>query len=480
MGGILLNNSMPGPYDYTVNIPQPPAQNFLQSLMGIQQLQGLQQQQDIQQQQAQFQAQMQPLQIQTEQARLGQIGQATATGAETLRQSKITFEQGQQDRVRGMEQQSIAQAQTQKIFGEIQALPASASIEEITKKVNMLTLINPTAAKQIGENFNQLQKQYQENAKLTAAKAGALLDAGEYEKAAAVYAQAADAVEANAGDNEILKNLANGYKIQANLSTANPVGAKSAVASLLGVVDPAALNAITAARKQEAETPMKAAELEGKLLENRLAEQKLTGGLDPQERFKAEAAERVHIEATQFVRGYVAKREAFDMIKTADPDASGDETILTQFVKMGDPGSVVSVTEKGGTKNVTVGDYIDSLRAKLTNEGSLSEPKRKELKNQAFQMLKASEKGYKEYQDKLEPVYKERGLNPKNIFVLPSSEQLREDAKKVEMSPEEQRARNMLRPAAGFGNTMTPSTMQPPASPVGMPPEVKSLLNKYR
>ena len=61
---------MAGPYDYTVNIPQPPAQNFLQSLLGIQQLKGLQQQGElaqqqaaIQQQNAAFQQQMQPLEM---------------------------------------------------------------------------------------------------------------------------------------------------------------------------------------------------------------------------------------------------------------------------------------------------------------------------------------------------------------------------------------------------------------------------------
>lgn len=66
---------MPGPYDYTINIPQPPAQNFLQSLLGIQQLKGLQQQSEIaqqqaaiQQQQAQFAQQQQPLQLQHLQA----------------------------------------------------------------------------------------------------------------------------------------------------------------------------------------------------------------------------------------------------------------------------------------------------------------------------------------------------------------------------------------------------------------------------
>lgn len=61
---------MPGPYDYTINIPQPPANNFLQSLLGIQQLKGLQQQSQIaaqqaaiQQQQARFAQEQHPLEM---------------------------------------------------------------------------------------------------------------------------------------------------------------------------------------------------------------------------------------------------------------------------------------------------------------------------------------------------------------------------------------------------------------------------------
>jgi hypothetical protein len=168
------------------------------------------------------------------------------------------------------------------------------------------------------------------------------------------------------------------------------------------------------------------------------------------------------------------------MMKTAEPTASGDEALLTQFVKMGDPGSVVSVTEKGGVRNVTLSDYIGSLQAKLANEGSLGDAKRKELKNQAYKMLKASEKQYKEYESKLTDRYKKQGLDPENIFVLPSSPQSLEETKKAEMSPEEQRIRGMLRPAAGFGNTTTPSVAQPQGTAAGMSPEVQSLLNKYR
>jgi hypothetical protein len=90
---------MAGPYDYSINIPQPPAQNFLQSLLGIQQLKGLQQQGElaqqqaaIQQQQAGFAQQMQPLQMQAEQERIKQIQAATGASNQSAAESKYRLD----------------------------------------------------------------------------------------------------------------------------------------------------------------------------------------------------------------------------------------------------------------------------------------------------------------------------------------------------------------------------------------------------
>jgi hypothetical protein len=82
---------MAGPYDYSINIPQPPAQNFLQSLMGIRQLQQMEEQSAIQQQQAAiqqqnaaFQQQMQPLERQKLEAAIAAQRASTAqSGAAT-------------------------------------------------------------------------------------------------------------------------------------------------------------------------------------------------------------------------------------------------------------------------------------------------------------------------------------------------------------------------------------------------------------
>jgi hypothetical protein len=75
------------PYNYSIDLPAPPADNFLQNIMGIAQLQNMSQQQKIAQQQAAFQQQMQPLemqrlqeQIKAQQASTGLVGVQT-TGA---------------------------------------------------------------------------------------------------------------------------------------------------------------------------------------------------------------------------------------------------------------------------------------------------------------------------------------------------------------------------------------------------------------
>jgi hypothetical protein len=259
---------MAGQFDYTVNIPQPPAQNFLQSLLGIQQLKGLQQQQDIQGQQAQFAQQMQPLQIQTEQARLEQVVQAKEAGAENLRQSKITFEQSQ-----------AAKEQTKQLFGELQGMSANAPIEDVVKITNKLALINPPAAKQVNDNYNKLLEQYQNNVKIISTQAGSLLEAGKYQDAADLYNEAAKAVRDKAGNNQNLLNLEKGYEIQAKLCISNPVAAKTGIATLLGVIDPQALNAITAYSKENAKGEAEK-NLPGPILKDNLAIQKKVDAAD--------------------------------------------------------------------------------------------------------------------------------------------------------------------------------------------------------
>jgi hypothetical protein len=449
---------MAGPYDYTVNIPQPPAQNFLQSLMGIRQLQQMeqqgalqQQQAAIQQQQAGFAQQMQPLQMEAEQARIAaakanaaQSATARDVALEGLRQSKTTF--GREEELN--KQADALRAEMMKLSTD----PTSATREKLLDLSYRAAAFAPKSY----EPLQKMLKDYPRTGKVlenTASDVIFSVQSGQPNVAAGSVEKALKGAE------NTLKENPNDKDAQAALALLQPVQslmkeekygeAMITASNFLRNTYPERWDAVTkdmkesgAGAKAIAESKKEQAATENQLLENRIKKYEADNGVslaDIQKNkdkiFEVEAAERAHVESEPFVRKYIDSRTAFEMIKKAPENASGDEILLTQFVKMGDAGSVVSVTEKGGTRNVTLSDYTTSLYAKLKNDGSLGDTKRKELKDAAFRMLQAPQKQYKEYQDNLDSVYRERGLNPKNIFVLPSSEQILEDAKNQAASP---------------------------------------------
>lgn len=489
---------MAGPYDYTINIPQPPAQNFLQSLLGIQQLKGLQQQSQlaeqqaaIQQQQAAFQQQMQPLEM----ARIKAATDASnASVAESGARKGLIANQSEAAKFE-LDQKKNFQADMNKLASDPSKWTADKFMELGMKYpqsdwINLAKMRNtmPTKVTNFGDNLGQ---QLVLSSQIGDTKTGnKLLE---------------DALNVAKSDPE-LNSIVPKIEQLKDQYAKYPEQSATIAAMGLQMFSPEKAKAMFGAIEERNKSEETKAKTQGQLLENRIKQYEADNGIslkdiqkNKEEKFKLEAAERAHIESNPFVRKYVDSRTAFEMMKEAAPNASGDEVLLTQFVKMGDPGSVVSVTEKGGVRNVTLSDYVASLQSKLASDGSLGDAKRKELKDQAFKMLQAPQKQYKEYQNNLEPVYRERGLNPKNIFVLPSSEQMLEEAKKQAAGPtgaintgtlpvapasgqsaEEARIRSMLRPAAGFGNTMTPSQIQPQGGTFqGTPSDVDAILKQY-
>lgn len=258
---------MAGQYDYSINIPQPPAQNFLQNLMGIRQLQQMDEQSAIQQQQAGFQAQqaqfaqeMQPLKIQEEKARIGQIEQATATSAEAFRQGKLTFEQAQIDRANALRQQAAAQEKQQELLGKFTSLPANASMSEIVPIANQLLLLpgGDKISKQAMENFDALQQEYQKASKTALVTATNQLQAGDVEAAKKTYNTFEQAVRNSGGTNPQLIRLADGIKAQSMLlDLPNDQGvnsAKLAAVQMLSIIDPKAADTILKANEQPSGT----------------------------------------------------------------------------------------------------------------------------------------------------------------------------------------------------------------------------------
>lgn len=484
------------PYNYTIDLPKPPADTFLQDIMGIQQLKGLKQQREIAAQQAQFQKEMQPLEMDKIREQIKAAQASAAQSAASTRGLNISADEAkrQQDYIK-----------------EVDAFTSKPVSEWAKQDVERLASLSITRDPKIGKGLQDFYASQKEpELKLIdnyAVKAGIAISQGRPDIADKITKQGiaeADKLGFNTastffkfGDSQIAQDPAEAYAtIVGHLARdKNKLDQFIAASELKGKL----AETEEKAKKEKAAT-------EGQLLDNRIKQYEADNGIslkdiqkNKEERFKLEAAERAHIESNPFVRKYVDSRTAFEMMKEAPQNASGDEVLLTQFVKMGDPGSVVSVTEKGGTRNVTLSDYVTSLYAKLKNDGSLGDTKRKELKDAAFKMLQAPQKQYKEYQGKLEPVYRKQGLNPENIFVLPSSEQILEEAKQQAagstgaintgtlpvapasgQSAEEARIRAMLRPAAGFGNTMTPSQIQPQGGTFqGTPSDVDAILKQY-
>jgi hypothetical protein len=228
-------------------------------LLGIQQLKGLQQQSQLAEQQAAiaqqnaaFQQQMQPLQLEAERARIGQIGQATATSAEALRQGRLTFEQTQQDRVRGMEQQAVAQTKQNELFGRLTSFSADTPMSDILPVVNELALFKPESAKQILQGFEMAPKQIQKATETTLVSAANQLKAGDIEGARNTYSTFAAAIQNSMGKNPEVKAIADAANVQAKLldpqtGQAGINIAKASALELLGVFNPQALTSIVGA-----------------------------------------------------------------------------------------------------------------------------------------------------------------------------------------------------------------------------------------
>jgi hypothetical protein len=153
---------MPGPYDYTVNIPQPPAQNFLQSLSGIMQIRNMQDQAeiakqaaDIQKQQAQFAQQKQPLEIQQIQAGIAaQQASAAHSGAATgllgvqTQAAKSALEESQR------KNQAVASYQSEAL--KLAEDPTSWNATDLRKVAMKAAVLDPQSFSGLKNLFSEL------------------------------------------------------------------------------------------------------------------------------------------------------------------------------------------------------------------------------------------------------------------------------------------------------------------------------------
>ena len=210
---------MAGPYNYSINIPQPPAQNFLQSLMGIRQLQQMedqsaiqQQQAAIQQQQAQFAQELQPLERQKLEAAIAAQRASTALTQLTLDQRKLvssTLQNYLNDDTKTVKDiipalpyldttavENIGKAEQIRVNREVDtALKEGREItaNDIRGWSNRQTLLKGPEQQQFQQSFLAMTPQFQSAAKtgmISAVNAAFAGNMGEARKAAAEVQQA--------------------------------------------------------------------------------------------------------------------------------------------------------------------------------------------------------------------------------------------------------------------------------------------------
>jgi hypothetical protein len=241
--------------------------------MGIRQLQQMDEQSAIQQQNAAiaqqnaaFQQQMQPLEMDRMKAAIAAQESARANAEQSRRQNEILFKQAQENRVREMEQQAVAQAKQSELFGQLKSLPADAPMSDILPVVNELALFKPESAKQILQGFEAAPKQIQKATETTLISAANQLKAGDIEGAKNTYLTFAAAIQNSMGKNPEAKAIADAANVQAKLldpktGQAGINIAKASALELLGIFNPQALTSIVGVEKSQAETKTELAKL---------------------------------------------------------------------------------------------------------------------------------------------------------------------------------------------------------------------------
>lgn len=182
-------------------------------------------------------------------------------------------------------------------------------------------------------------------------------------------------------------------------------------------------------KKQGAELGLKNAQTNKVLVETRklgteatkavleLEAWKKSGGVDPDKKFDQE--EKLRKEYTSRTKNFVAAQDAFTKIRESAnaKSGAGDVALLTSFMKMLDPGSVVRETEFATAQNTS--GLLGTLKNALTKAKTgvlLQDEQRREFLSLADRYMKAANKQEKIVRDSLGKVVKNYNLNSENVF----------------------------------------------------------------
>jgi peptidoglycan hydrolase-like protein with peptidoglycan-binding domain len=445
------------PYNYTIDLPKPPADNFLQNVMGIAQLQQMGQQQKIQAQQAAFQKEMQPLEMDKVRE---QIKAAQASAAQSAAST------------RGLNLSADEVKRQQDYIKEVDSFTSKPVSEWAKEDVQRLAALSITKDAKIGKG---LQDFYASRSKPElelidnyATKAGIAISQGRKDIADKIAKQGIAEAEklgfktASAffkfGDSQIAEDPAEAYAtivghLARDENKLKQFISASELKGKLAKAEEETKAEKTKAEQQEAQARLARADA-------RLKELKATGKLDSEEAMKQENTMRSEFLGNPFLRTFPVRNQAYNEIIKAERSPTGDGSKITSFIKLQDPSSVVSVTEKGQITSTTPIASLQALINKFTNDGILDDKTRNDIDKQSKNIFEIAKASYQKEKNNTIAIAKRYGLNPDNIIPAYDTETEQQPAPSAQasgQSAEEQRMRSLLRPAAGFGNTMTPS-----------------------
>lgn len=294
--------------------------------------------------------------------------------------------------------------------------------------------------------FEGKTKEAQQNELRFAGQVLSALATGNGNVASKLLRQRAEAIGSDTPDGK-------GYLDAAQLAEADPETAMMTTAIMLQalpgskeIIDRAfAVQALPQQREKERLEVVKL----GK--ENNLTDTQIAKAIKENEKLGFEVT-KAKLEADRFSPGEVPQDKKFDMeLKLSDryqkkvapletfrstfenmetsaaaETGQGDIALITQFMKMLDPGSVVRETEFATAQNAA--GYYEGLKAKLASlkgTGELLTPAaRDQYITLAKKYLEAAEIEGKQVESSMAPVIKNYGLNPENIFGAPRQQEV--------------------------------------------------------
>lgn len=180
------------------------------------------------------------------------------------------------------------------------------------------------------------------------------------------------------------------------------------------------------ANKIAKETEKLGVQIQKDVLELEAAKNPETGIVDPKVRFEKE--ENLRKEYDKKSTGLTESERSYDILKTSAQDQSGagDVALITSFMKMLDPGSVVRETEFATARN-TAGLFasLENALQKAQTGKFLNDSQRKTFVNLAGKYLRAAKLKDKEVRADLGKVVENYKLNPDNVFGVSGQQEIK-------------------------------------------------------